>query len=222
MSESSGVLVETFPVGLLGCNCTILADRATKKAVLVDPGDDADGILERVRELELEVVSIIHTHAHIDHINGTKLCQDALSAPTGLHEDDLFLFADIDLQSSLLASFGLPPIDIYQPADPTNFLVGGDLVGKDRVQMEVLHTPGHTPGSLSFFLGGDQPILLSGDTLFSGGVGRTDLWKGDARQLARSIKDELYRLPEETVVIPGHGPTTTIGEEMRSNPFIRA
>ena len=216
------LVFESFPVGPLGCNCTILGDPATGKGIIVDPGWDAPEILERAGKLGLQISCIVHTHAHIDHINGTLGVHEALGAGAELHEDDLFLWNGAEEQAGMLRMWGMP-MEVHAPPDPQRLLVQGDVIGKGCCEMEVLHTPGHTPGSLSFFLdGAERPILFSGDTLFQLGVGRTDLEGGDHQELRKSIQNKLYTLPPDTVVIPGHGPTTTIEQERLHNPFVTA
>jgi glyoxylase-like metal-dependent hydrolase (beta-lactamase superfamily II) len=207
---------ETFPVGRLQCNCTILGDPATKTALVIDPGDEAPAILNRLAAHGLRAVGLVHTHAHFDHVGATRDVAEATKAAIELHEADLFLYENLEMQG---AAFGFR----FDPVLPvTRFLSDGDTVRTGGLELEVLHTPGHTPGSVCFRLGGTSPLLFSGDTLFQGGIGRTDLWGGDGRAIVRSIRSRLYGLPEDTLVVPGHGPETTIGEERTSNPFVRA
>ena len=221
MSENSAELViETFPVGPLACNCTIIGDPQTGKGLIIDPGWDAELIQDKVTGLGFEIQAAIHTHAHIDHINGTRGVHEALGAPALLHEGDLELYRGIDEQALMLQAWGLP-VEVHRPPEPDGMLLHEQLVGQGRYEMEVLHTPGHTAGSLCFYLAGGTPLLFSGDTLFQMGVGRTDLPGGDSAALLRSIRQTLWELPGETVVIPGHGDTTTIGEEKVGNPFVR-
>lgn len=216
------LIVETFAVGALGCNCTILGDRARGEAIVIDPGDEGEAVAARVRALGLRAVALVHTHAHIDHINGTAACQEAFGAGAWVHEDDLFLYDGIEEQARMLEAWGLP-VRVSAPPTPEGFLRDGLAMGTGTLELGVVHTPGHTPGSVCFMHErGQQPLLFAGDTLFAGSVGRTDLEGGDAGSLARSIRERLYVLPEETLVIPGHGPTTTIGEERRHNGFVRA
>lgn len=210
------MIVEHFPVGPLGCNCVILGDEDRGEAIVVDPGGETERITQRLQQLGLRCTSIVHTHTHFDHVGGTHALQQATSAPTMLHEDDLFLYEGLQMQ---LDMFGVP-----MKAPPTGevdrFLRDGDAIAAGRVEAGVLHTPGHTPGSLSFTLEGDRPVVIAGDTLFQQGIGRTDLWKGDSGQILRSIRQKLLTLPDETLVITGHGPPTTIGDERRFNPFL--
>ena len=211
------LLRETFPVGPLQCNCTILGDPATGDAVVVDPGDDADVITDRLKALGLKAVALVHTHAHFDHVGAARAVSEATGAGIRLHEDDRWLYEHLDVQGRM---FGMT-FDAVLPVE--RWLVDGDVVGRGRAEVLVLHTPGHTPGSVCFRCDvGGRPVLFAGDTLFRGAIGRTDLWGGDYPAIERSIKSRLYTLPEDTVVVTGHGPETTIGRERRSNAFVRA
>jgi glyoxylase-like metal-dependent hydrolase (beta-lactamase superfamily II) len=207
---------ETFPVGPLQCNCTILGDPASGAAIVVDPGDEAPEILRRLRARGLRAVALVHTHAHFDHVGATRQVADATRAAIHLHAADEFLYQNLEMQG---AAFGFR----FDPVLPVSrFVADGETVAAGALEVEVVHTPGHTPGSVCFRLGGAAPLLFSGDTLFQGSIGRTDLWGGDPRAIVRSIRTRLYGLPEDTVVVPGHGPETTIGEERATNPFVRA
>lgn len=203
----------TFPAGPLQCNCTIIGDRKTGHAMVVDPGGDAERILQEVRELGLRVTSVIHTHAHLDHFLAAGEIKEATGAPLCLHPKDRFLWDALETQCRM---FGVPYVP--QP-DPDHWL-------QDDEELKccagvAMHTPGHTPGSLSFWFE-EHKLLIAGDTLFRRSIGRTDLWGGDMRSIESSIRDRIYRLDEEAIVITGHGPDTTIGEEMRENQFVRA
>jgi glyoxylase-like metal-dependent hydrolase (beta-lactamase superfamily II) len=203
--------LETFPVGHLGCNCSLLWEPATGLGVVVDPGGDGAKIRKRVEALGFKVTALLHTHAHFDHVGATRELQDLWQCPAFLHGNDTFLIEALPQQTGM---FGMPAIP--QPDMQ-------DLQADDRhLDLTTLHTPGHTPGSSCFH--GDfakGKVLLAGDTLFRGGVGRTDLWGGSWELLEQSIKRELYALDDTTLVIPGHGPATTLGEEAASNPFVR-
>jgi glyoxylase-like metal-dependent hydrolase (beta-lactamase superfamily II) len=212
------MIVEHFPVGMLGCNCVILGDPDKGEAIVIDPGGDHARILGRLAELSLKCTAIVHTHTHFDHVGATREVQEATGAPAMIHEGDLFLYADGGLQMQL-DTFGIP-LTAPEPVEIERFLCDGDSVSAGAVEAGVLHTPGHTPGSLCFCVGGDRPVLVAGDTLFQGGIGRTDLWGGSAPQLLDSIRKKLLTLPEDTLVIAGHGPSTTIGRERRMNPFL--
>jgi len=210
------MIVEHFSVAPLGCNCTILGDEEKGEAIVVDPGGEHERILGRLAELGLRCTAIVHTHTHFDHVGATREVQEATEAPALLHEADMFLYRGLQMQ---LDTFGIP---FSAPAlvEIDRFLAEGDTVTVGGVEAGVLHTPGHSPGSLCLTVGGDQPLVVAGDTLFQGSIGRSDLWGGDTGQLLRSIRDKLLTLPDETLVITGHGPCTTIGEERRLNPFL--
>ena len=201
---------ETFPVGPLQCNCTIIGDPVTKKAIVVDPGGDHELILARLEALGLKVVSIIHTHAHLDHFLASGQMKEKTGATLHLHQGDQFLWDNLEMQCRM---FGVP----YKPVpSPDQWL-------KDDEELAcgcgvALHTPGHTQGSLCLFAPA-QSLLVAGDTLFRDSIGRTDLPGGDGRQILRSIHNKLMVLPEETRVICGHGPETTIGAEKLYNPY---
>lgn len=210
------MIVETFPVGLLQCNCTILAAPGSSRAIVVDPGDDAEVILARLHAHGLELERIVSTHAHLDHVGAIHALQAATGAAASIHEDDLFLFDRLDEQARWL---GLPPPEKGQI---DRFLEDGDRVTVSGVGLDVIHTPGHTPGSLSFHFDAEHPILFAGDTLFLNSIGRTDLPGGNTDAILNSIRTRLLPLDPGTVVVPGHGPRTTIGHERDENPFLRA
>lgn len=209
---STALIRETFPVGPLGCNCTIVGDPISKKALVIDPGGDHQLILDRLDVLGLKVVSIIHTHAHLDHFLASGEMKKATGATLHLHKEDQFLWDNLEMQCRM---FGVPYTPVPAPdqwlTDDEELACCGGVA---------LHTPGHTPGSMSFWFAGDR-LLIAGDTLFRRGIGRTDLWGGDYRQIERSIRQRLYTLDEQAVVVTGHGPDTCLGEEIRENPFIR-
>lgn len=211
------MIVEHFTVGPLGCNCTILGDEDAGEAIVVDPGGDHEKILARLGALGLRCTAIVHTHTHFDHAGSTREVQQATDAPAMLHEEDLFLYQAMQMQ---LDTFGIP-LRAPEPVEIDQFLAEGDTLRAGAVEAGVLHTPGHTPGSLCLAVGGARPVLIAGDTLFQGSIGRTDLWGGDSDQIQRSIRDKLVPLPDDTLVITGHGPVTTIAAEKRNNPFLR-
>ncbi len=202
--------LESFPVGPLGCNCTLLWDPERALGVVVDPGGEGARIAARVKELGFRVSALLHTHAHFDHVGATRELQELWQCPAHLHPGDDFLLDALDMQTGI---FGMDPI----PRPETVALAHGEV----HLGLATLHTPGHTPGSCCFHgefeRGG---VVLAGDTLFQGGVGRTDLWGGSWDHLEESIRRELYPLPDATLVIPGHGPATTIGEEANGNPYV--
>jgi glyoxylase-like metal-dependent hydrolase (beta-lactamase superfamily II) len=216
MQSMSLSLIETFPVGPLGCNCAIVADPETKEAIVVDPGDEPDRILEALSSNGLRAVALAHTHAHFDHIGVSALLSRLTGAPILLHEGDVPLYENLDKQGAL---FGF---EVEAPGRVDRFLAHGETIACGKGALEVLHTPGHTPGSLCFLSAGDQPLLFSGDTLFRRSIGRTDLWGGSTPQILASIKERLLTLPGDLEVLPGHGEPTTIAEEARLNPFVGA
>ncbi len=219
---SKQMIHEILPVGMLQCNCSIIGDPETREALVVDPGDEAGRILELLAKHALTVKAIVSTHAHIDHVGGLRKMQQATGAPVVMHGDDMELYRHLDVQAAWI---GMRTPD---PASVDKFLREGDTLRWGRFEANVLHTPGHTPGSISLYLA-PQPQtkaraeagkLLAGDTLFAGSIGRTDLWGGSPEQILRSIHQKLLILPDETIVYPGHGAATTIGEERAGNPFL--
>jgi glyoxylase-like metal-dependent hydrolase (beta-lactamase superfamily II) len=204
---------EILPVGLLQCNCSILGDETSREAIVVDPGDDIPAIQAILQRHRLTVKYIVITHAHIDHIAGAQQLKRLTGAPILYNQNDLPLVKMMDVQASWLRM----PTPEVAPPDAT--LAAGQTLAISGITGVVLHTPGHTQGSSCFYLP-DHKLLLAGDTLFAGSVGRTDLPGGDTRQLIHSIHDQLLALPDEVTVVPGHGPNTTIGQERRNNPFL--
>jgi hydroxyacylglutathione hydrolase len=206
----------SFPVGALGCNCTIVACPETHQGLVVDPGDEAPRILEELAGLGVTAVALVHTHAHFDHIMADGALSQATGAEIIIHRDDRWLYDNVEMQAGV---FGLraPP-----PCKPTRELAGGEVIPFGRREGRALHTPGHTPGSLCLYLEspGERPLLFSGDTLFAGNIGRTDLWGGSAEQIMKSIRGPIFDLPDETVIIPGHGPLSTIAAEREDNPIV--
>jgi hydroxyacylglutathione hydrolase len=216
------LLLETFPVGPLECNCTIVGCPDTKEAIVCDPGGDAERVQEVLDHYDLTVRWIVHTHAHFDHIGATREVKEhngeKSSATIALHKEDTYLYDGYEQQMKMFGmAVGNPLLPIEHWLQHDESLAFGKLAAK------VVHTPGHTPGSCCFHLDvANRSLLLSGDTLFHGSVGRTDLPGGNSAQIARSIQQRLYTLDGDTVVIPGHGPVTKVGDEARSNPFVRA
>lgn len=207
------MVLETFPVGPLQCNCTILGDPTTKEAIVIDPGDDITRIHRRLTEHGLKLKQILITHAHIDHVGGALRLKRLTGVPILLNENDLPLLEMMDQQAGWLG------VETPEVAAPDEVLRDGMKVGLDHYKAQVLHTPGHTQGSVCLYF---KPLelLVAGDTLFAGSIGRTDLPGGNGRQILESIHHKLLVLPEETCVLPGHGPLTTIGEEKLRNPFL--
>ncbi len=213
---------ETFPVGPLQCNCSIVGDEPSRQALVIDPGDDIPEILARLARHSLKLTHILVTHAHIDHIAGAERLKSLTGAPVLYSELDLPLVRMMDVQAGWL---GVPVPEVSAPDEALrdgSRIVLGDRSDPthDPLILEVRHTPGHTPGSLCLHLP-DHHLLFAGDTLFAGSVGRTDLPGGDTASLLRSIRTQLFPLPEQTVVIAGHGPSTTLAAERESNPFLQ-
>jgi hydroxyacylglutathione hydrolase len=207
------MILETFPVGPLQCNCTILGDEETHEAIVIDPGDEVSRIARRLRELGLKLKQILVTHAHIDHVGGALHLKKLTGAPIFFNENDLPLLKMMDSQAGWI---GIPTPDT---APPDEDLADGLIVGLARYPAEVLHTPGHTQGSVCLHFA-PLKLLIGGDTLFAGSIGRTDLPGGNYPQIIESIQSRLLTLPDETKVLTGHGPATTIGVERTGNPFL--
>lgn len=252
----------TIPVGMLQCNCSIIGDPLTREALVVDPGDEVERILDLLGRRRLTVKAIVSTHAHIDHVGGLAKLHQYTGAPVLMHRDDLPLYQAMDIQASFL---GVLPPDL---TDVDQLLKEGDVLRWGSLEAQVIHTPGHTPGSVSLYLPHDAgkisltdksvkvdakpdvadgemeensdgseeadeekarsgkteirvPQLLSGDTLFKGSIGRTDLWGGSMEEIMDSLRSKLMQLPDATIVHPGHGPMTTIGQEREVNPFLQ-
>jgi hydroxyacylglutathione hydrolase len=209
------VIIETFPVGPLQCNCTVLGDEATMEAIVIDPGDEITRIHNRITSLGLRLKQILITHAHIDHVGGALRLKRLTGAPILLNENDLPL---LEMMTQQAAWLGVPT---PETAPPDESLTDGQQVGLANYPAQVIHTPGHTQGSVCLHFV-PLKMVIAGDTLFAGSIGRTDLPGGDFEQIIDSIHSRLLKLPEETRVIPGHGPATTIGSEMKTNPFLRS
>ena len=249
----------TIPVGILQCNCSIIGDPLTREALVVDPGDEVTRILDLLGRRRLTVKAIVSTHSHIDHAGGLSKLHKYTGAPVLMHRDDLPLYQAMDMQASFL---GVIPPDL---TEIDQLLKEGDVLRWGSLEAQVIHTPGHTPGSVSLYLphhagkaagrdkeekpadaaakadatagedgaeeAGDAeesgrsdrrvPQLFSGDTLFAGSIGRTDLWGGSFEDIMESLRSKLMHLPDETIVHPGHGPMTTIGHERQLNPFLQ-
>jgi glyoxylase-like metal-dependent hydrolase (beta-lactamase superfamily II) len=206
-------ILETFPVGPFQCNCTVLADPVSREAVVIDPGDEPERILRVVESMKVAPIALLHTHAHLDHVTASRAIKEATGAVIRLHPEDRPLYDALPEQAAL---FGLRA---DAPLPPDAPLSDGEIVRVGPYRLRVIHTPGHTPGSTSFVVEGDAPLLFSGDTLFRRSIGRTDLWGGDTEAILASIRGRLFALSGETLVVCGHGPDTTIDEEKRLNPF---
>jgi glyoxylase-like metal-dependent hydrolase (beta-lactamase superfamily II) len=209
------MIIETFPVGWLQCNCTILGDEQTREAIVIDPGDDSQEILARLEKYGLTVRQIVCTHTHIDHVGAICELQERAGMPASIHKADLFLFEKLDVQAQWI---GMP---MPKRGAIDHFVEDGSAVSCSGLEIGVIHTPGHTPGSTTFHLAGDRNILFTGDTLFAQSIGRTDLWGGSHPQILASIRKKLMTFDDDTLVIAGHGKSTTIGHERRYNPFLK-
>jgi len=264
----NGLIHITIPVGILQCNCSIIGDPETREALVIDPGDEVTRILDLIGRYKLKVSAIVSTHAHIDHVGGLCKLHQYTGAPVLMHREDLPLYQAMDMQASFL---GIMPPEL---TEIDQLLKEGDVLRWGSFEAQVIHTPGHTPGSVSLYLPHDvskvvaingskipayveepgddpqlaevmkqiaimgeaakaameketenlprpAPQLFSGDTLFAGSIGRTDLWGGSMEKIMDSLRTKLLHLPDDTIVFPGHGPVTTIGQERHLNPFLQ-
>ena len=231
MAETQKLIHEILPVGILRCNCHVLGDPQTREAIVIDPGDDAVRILEVIERHKLKVTAIVITHTHIDHVIGLRRVQSATGAPVYIHADDLALYRMLDIQAAWLGWKTPEQVQIDQ------LVREGDFIRWGSYEAQILHTPGHTPGSICVYMPSDMPAaprdasagtppksgngqLFAGDTLFAGSIGRTDLWGGSFAGIIHSIKGKLLELSDNTIVYPGHGDITTIGKERATNPFL--
>src|SRR5579871_1712389 len=218
---------EILPVGVLQCNCSIIGDESTREGMVIDPGDNIEDILPIIRKHGLTIKQIVVTHAHIDHVGGAMKLKRLTGAPVLLNQNDYALLRMLDVQATWI---GVPPpgeVKIDQP------LADGDTVQAGNLSATVMHTPGHTEGSICLFFAPpaaeppavpgraeQKPLLIAGDTLFAGSIGRPDLPGGSFDKSMSSLRHRVLSLPDETVVVPGHGPLTTIGDERATNPFL--
>ncbi|MDE3149231.1 MAG: MBL fold metallo-hydrolase [Acidobacteriota bacterium] len=208
------MILETFAVGPLACNCTVLGDEEAGEAIVIDPGDEVGRIHRLLTQHGLKLKQILVTHAHIDHVGGALKLKRLTGAPIFFNENDL---PQLKLMAAQAAWLG---VSTPETAPPDEALADGLRVGLERYPAQVMHTPGHTQGSVCLHFV-PLNLVVAGDTLFAGSIGRTDLPGGDFHQIMDSIHSRLLLLPDETKVLPGHGPATTIGEERQSNPFLR-
>ena len=206
------MILKLLPLGDFQTNCYLVGSEATKEGLVIDPGSDPLVILDQVRRLDLVIKLIVNTHAHVDHVMAIESVKRAFDAKFALHADELPILEQAP--ASYAAWFGKP---INPVPKPDILLVDGDIIEVGDVKLTVIHTPGHSPGGICLYTEG---VVFSGDTLFNFGIGRTDFPGGDHRTLLDSIAKRLFSLPDDTVVLPGHGPDTTIGEERRGNPFL--
>jgi hydroxyacylglutathione hydrolase len=205
---------EILPVGPLQCNCSVIGDESTREAIVIDPGDNVDQILGLIKKHNLQIKQIVITHAHIDHVGGAAKLRAATGAPVLLNQNDYALLKMLDVQAAWI---GMPTPG---KVEIDNSIGQSDTVRAGSLEAQVIHTPGHTEGSICLYFPVEKK-LIAGDTLFAGSIGRTDLPGGSYEKILRSLHGQVLALPDETIVIPGHGPATTIGEERESNPFLQ-
>lgn len=210
--KMNNVIFETLTVGPLEVNCYVLGSEKDKTAIIIDAGGDSDDILKILRKHTLTLKYLINTHAHFDHVGGIKQLQDMTGAQFLLHEDEIPLLRSLNEQTN---AFGLPKISMPQVDRP---LKDGDKIVLGNETVVVIHTPGHSPGSICLLM---ENIVFTGDTLFAGSIGRTDLYGGSYDNIIHSIKTRLFALDERVMAYPGHGPCTTIGHEKQHNPFFQ-
>ena len=208
------MIIKGLTVGLLQENCYIVGCEETREGVIIDPGDNARAILKVVRQEGLTITKILNTHAHLDHVMAVDPIRAATGALFYLHRDELPVLHDVPERASLWLDSDIEPID-----DPVEFLEHGQIIKFGNQELEVRFTPGHSPGHV-VFIHHESRLILAGDTLFQGSIGRYDLPGADGPTLFRSIHEQLFTLPDDYTVLPGHGPATTIGEERAHNPFV--
>ena len=205
---------EILPVRPLQCNCSIIGDETTSDAMVIDPGDDIADVLAIIQKHNLQVRQIVITHAHIDHVGGAMKLRQLTDAPILMNHNDYALVKMLDVQAAWLGMKSPGPVEIDRSVGDADKVEAGPLVAS------VIHTPGHTEGSVCLYFPAQQK-LIAGDTLFAGSIGRTDLPGGSYEKIIRSLHEKVLALPDETLVVPGHGPVTTIGDERESNPFLK-
>lgn len=210
---NNNMIHEIIPVGPLQCNCSIIGDESSREAMVIDPGDDIDDVLALIRKHNLQVKQIVITHAHIDHVGGAMKLRVATGAPILLNQNDYGLLKMLDVQAAWIGMKTPEKVEIDRS------VTTGETVSAGSHRAEILHTPGHTEGSICLYFAPEKK-LIAGDTLFAGSIGRTDLPGGSMQKIMRSLHNTVLALPDETVVVPGHGELTTIGEERGSNPFL--
>ena len=203
-----------LPVGPLQCNCSIIGDEQTREAMVIDPGDQIEDILEILRQEKLTLKQIVITHAHIDHVGGAMKLKAATGAAVLMNQNDHALLKMLDVQATWV---GMKPPGQVQVDEAAG---EGRVLKIGNISANVVHTPGHTEGSICVYFP-EEKKLIAGDTLFAGSIGRTDLPGGSFDKIIRSLHTRVLALPDETLVVPGHGPQTTIGDERETNPFLQ-
>ena len=212
-SYNRPMIHEIIAVGPLQCNCSIIGDEVSHDAMVIDPGDDIEDVLALIRKHKLQVKQIVITHAHIDHVGGAMKLRAATGAPILLNQNDYALLKLLDMQAAWIGVAAPGAVEIDHSVNT------GETVRAGSLNATILHTPGHTEGSICLYFPAEKK-LIAGDTLFAGSIGRTDLPGGSMQKILRSLHDTVLALPDETVVVPGHGPLTTVGGERESNPFL--
>ncbi len=213
MPYNETMIHEILPVGPLQCNCSVIGDETTHEAMVIDPGDDIEDVLALIRKHNLQVKQIVITHAHIDHVGGAMKLRAATGAPILLNQSDFALLKMLDVQAAWVGMATPGKVEIDRSVTTGETVTAGSLTAS------ILHTPGHTEGSICLYFPAEKK-LIAGDTLFAGSIGRTDLPGGSMRKILHSLHNTVLALPDETLVIPGHGPLTTIGDERETNPFL--
>jgi len=204
---------EILPVGPLQCNCSVIGDETTREAIVIDPGDQIEDVLALIEKHNLQVKQIVITHAHIDHVGGAMKLRVATGAPILLNQNDYALLKMLDVQAAWIGMKNPGKVQIDGSVGQADTIQAGSLTAN------VIHTPGHTEGSVCLYFPAESK-LIAGDTLFAGNIGRTDLPGGSMEKIIDSLHEKVMALPDDTLVVPGHGPLTTIGEERESNPFL--
>lgn len=213
--------IDCVVVGPIQCNCYILTDDVSRKAYVIDPGAESQEILKYLERKGSEIQGVLITHAHIDHIGGIEMIYAKHPVPVFYHPGDRELYENVRMQAEL---FGVTPamLQAVQPKVGEASLNHEQEFVLDGGVIRVVHTPGHTPGSVCFLAEGEKPVVFTGDTLFQGSIGRTDLWGGSFEKIIESIQGRLMAMEDSVLVLPGHGPETTIGDERRQNPFLQS
>ena len=204
---------EILPVGPLQCNCSVIGDESTREAMVIDPGDDIEDVLALIEKHNLKVKQIVITHAHIDHVGGAMKLRAATGAPILLNQNDYALLQMLDMQAAWIGMASPGKVEIDQSIGQADTVRAGSLTA------DVIHTPGHTEGSVCLYFPAEKK-LIAGDTLFAGSIGRTDLPGGSFEKIINSLHEKVLALPDDTIVVPGHGEVTTIGDERENNPFL--
>jgi glyoxylase-like metal-dependent hydrolase (beta-lactamase superfamily II) len=212
--------IDVVVVGPIQCNCYILSDSITRQAYIIDPGAESKQLLSYLENKKFDLKGVLITHAHLDHVGGIQMLQSSFPVPVFYHSGDQPLYSNLQMQADLFG-FSLKDLQASQPIVGEPSLKHAQEFSFSSGSIQVIHTPGHTPGSVCFHTKGEMRALFTGDTLFEGSIGRTDLWGGSFEQIMDSIRNRLLTLDDDLSVLPGHGAPTTIGEERESNPFLQ-